>query len=114
MRTALRLVVPVAGATLVLGVLLPIRVLPTTRVFAIWVVLLTAIALRELVRSFPRADDRKPRFEAALRSGATTAPEPSAIPRMEREFRLALAFADQAHRTLLPLLRTPDGYTTPI
>lgn len=105
MRTALRLVGPLAGATVVLVVLLAVRPLPTTRVFAIWVVLLTAIALRELVRSFPRDGVRTPRFEAALRSRAAPDPEPS-LPRMEREFQLALAFADYAHRTLIPLLRT--------
>jgi hypothetical protein len=74
-------------------------------VFAIWVVLLTAIALRDLVRSFPRARASSPRFEAALRGSATDTLEPSATPRIEREFRLALAYADYAHRTLLPLLR---------
>jgi hypothetical protein len=105
MRTALRLAVTLTGATLVLGVLLSIRTLPTTRVFAIWVVLLTAIALRELTRSVPRVGTRNARFEAALHSSATTAPEPSVLPRVEREFRLALAFADYAHRTLIPRLR---------
>jgi hypothetical protein len=97
---------PLAGATLVLAVLLPIHVLPTTRVFAIWVVLLTAIVLRELVRGFPSAGAHQARFETALRSSATTAPEPSTPPRIERELQLSLAFEDYAHRMLLPRLRT--------
>lgn len=106
MRTALRFAVPFAAASLILVVLLPIRVLPTTRVLAIWVVLLTAIALRELVRSFPEPGAGTPRFEAALRSEAATAPDRSGPLRMEREFELSVAFADHAHRSLLPLLRT--------
>jgi hypothetical protein len=104
-RTALRLTGPLTQATLVLIVLLATRVLPTGRAFAIWVVLLTAIALRELIRSFPR-DPRRPRFEDALRIHLTTATEPSVVPRIERELQLALAFADYAHRTLIPRLRT--------
>ncbi len=107
MRTALRLAAPVGATTLVLAVLLPIRVLPTTRVLAIWVVLLTAVALRELVQSFPRADERRtPRFEAALRNRSQAAPDTSVLPRMERDLQLSLAFADTADRTLFPLLRT--------
>jgi len=104
-RNALRLGPTLAGACLVLIVLLPIHVLATGRVFAIWVVLLTAIALRELIRSFP-PDDRKSGFEAALRSRATPAPEPSAFAEVERQLQLGLAFADHAHRTLVPLLRS--------
>lgn len=105
MRTALRLAPPVAVACLVLVVLLPIRVIPTGRAFAIWVVLLTAIALRELIQSFP-PDNRKSRFEAALRDQAATARESSAYAEVERQLELSLAFADHARRTLLPLLRS--------
>jgi hypothetical protein len=104
-NTALRLGPILAGACLVLVILLPIHVLPTGRVFAIWVVLLTAIALRELIRSFPR-DNRKSAFEAALRNRAAPAPEPSAFAEVERQLQLAVAFADHSHRTLLPLLRS--------
>ncbi len=106
MRTALRLAPPLAGATLVLIALLAIRALPNTRVFAIWIVLLTAIALRELLRSFPLDRAGTPRFEAALRSSATAAPDSSGPPRIKRQFELSLAYADYAHRLLLPLLRT--------
>ncbi len=105
MRTALRLAPPLSAATIVLIVLLAVRALPTTRVLAIWVVLLTAIALRELVRSFPLDGRRKPRFEAALRRRDTAAPAPSAFAGMERELELATAIAGHAHRRLLPLLR---------
>jgi hypothetical protein len=104
-RTGLRLGPALAGACLVLIVLLPIHVLATARVFAIWVVLLTAIALRELIRSFP-PDDSKSGFEAALRRRATPAPEPVAFADVERELQLGLAFADHAHRALVPLLRS--------
>lgn len=105
MRTALRVAPPLAAACLVLIVLLPIHVLATGRVFAIWVVLLTAIALRELVRSFP-ADNQRSAFEAALRSRPETAPEPAPFTEVEHQLKLGLAFADHAHRTLLPLLRS--------
>ena len=105
MRTALRLALPLAGATVVLIVLLAIRALQTERVLAIWVVLLTAIALRELVRSFPRDGGRKPRFEAAVRRRNTAAPEPSPFAGMEHELLLGTAIAGHAHRRLLPLLR---------
>ena len=106
MRTALRLAPPLAGACLVLIVLLPIHAIPTGLVFAIWVMLLTAIALRELIRRFP-PENRKSGFEAALRSSrATTPPEPSAYEDVERQLQLGLAFADHAQRTLFPLLRS--------
>ena len=105
MKTALRLVPLLAGAVLVLVVLLPIHVLTTGRVFAIWVVLLTAIALRELILSFP-PDNAKSAFEAALRSRATPAPSASGYADVERDLELSLAFADHAHRRLVPLLRS--------
>ncbi len=106
MRTALRVAPSLVGAIVVLIVLLALRPLPTARVLAIWVVLLTAIALRELVRSVPRNDGRKSRFEVTLRRRATVAPSPSAFAAMERELDLATAIADHAHRRLLPLLRS--------
>jgi len=96
--------VPLTGAIGVLVVLLAIHALPTARALAIWVVLLTAIALRELVRSIPRHTQR-PVFEAALRQRGTVAPTPSAFASMERELQLAMGFADHAHRRFFPLLR---------
>jgi hypothetical protein len=104
-RAALRLVPPLAATIVVLIVLLAVKALPTGRVLAIWVVLLTAIALRELVRSFPRDGRRKSRFEAALRRRDTVAPIPSPFAGMEHELDLGSAIAGHAHRRLLPLLR---------
>ena len=104
-RTALRLGALLGGATLALIVLLATRALPTERALSIWVVLVTAIALRELVLSFPRDSSRRPRFEAALRRRETAPPVPSVFAGMERELELATAFADHAHRRLLPRLR---------
>ncbi len=104
MRTALRLGLSLVGATAVLIFLLALRPVPATRSLAIWAVLLTAIALRELVRSFPR-DTRRPVFEAALRQRRAVTPPPSVSAGMERELELATGFADHAHRRLYPLLR---------
>jgi hypothetical protein len=104
-RTAIRLFPSLAGSLVVLITLLSLRSLPTTRVLAIWVVLLTAIALRELVRSAPRNEGRRSRFEAALGTRAAP-PITPAYAGMERELVLSSATAGHAHRRLLPLLRT--------
>ena len=101
----LRLGVLLAAATAVLIALLATRPLPATRSLAIWVVLLTAIALRELVRSLHRRDEPTSRFERALLQRSTPAPETSAFAGTERELQLATATADHAHRRLFPLLR---------
>jgi hypothetical protein len=108
MRTALRLAPQVLGAVVVLVVLLAIHKLPTERSLAIWVVLLTAIALLELVRGFGRHEYPKPVpvFERAVRSRMAPDPAPSAFAGMEREIALATGTADHAHRKFLPLLRT--------
>lgn len=105
MRTALRLGPPLAGSTIVLIVLLALRPLPATRSVAIWIVLLTAIALRELVRSLDRSDESKSSFEAALRQRRNPPPETPAFAGMERELDLSAATAEYAHRRLFPLLR---------
>ena len=94
-----------ALATTVLVVLLAVRPLPAKRSLAIWVVLLTAIALRELVRSLHLRDEPTSHFEQALRQRVTPAGETSAFAGMERELELATASADHAHRRLVPLLR---------
>ena len=104
-RAYVRLGAWLALATTVLIVLLAARPLPATRSLAIWVVLLTAIALRELVRSLHRRDEPTSRFEQALRQRVTPAAETSAFAGMERELTLATASADHAHRRLVPLLR---------
>lgn len=107
MRTAhyARLGLLFAAATAVLVVLLAAKPLPTTRSLAIWVVLLTAIALRELVRSLHRRDEPKSRFELALSQRVAPAAETSVFAGMERELELSTATADHAHRRLVPLLR---------
>lgn len=108
MRTALRLTPQVLGAIAVLIILLAVRALPTERSLAIWVVLITAIALLELVRGFGRHELPKPvpLFERALRARRPPEPSESAFAGMEQEIALATATADHAHRRLLPLLRT--------
>jgi hypothetical protein len=98
----------VAGATIVLIVLLAVKALPASRVFAIWIVLLAAIALLVLVRIFRSGTEPEapPRFELALGGGRTTvAARPPVFIAMERELELATSHAGQAHRRLLPLLR---------
>ena len=105
MRTGLRLGAWVTVANVVLIVLLAAKPLPATRSVAIWVVLLTAIALRELVRSLDLSDEPTSRFERALVQRSAPAPASSVFARMERELKLATASADYAQRRFLPLLR---------
>lgn len=95
----------IAAATLVLILLLGLRALPATRSLAIWVVLLTAIALRELVRSLDRSGEPKSGFEQALGQRVVLAPERSTYAGMEREIELSTLSADHTHRRLVPLLR---------
>jgi hypothetical protein len=107
MRTALRLAPPLLGSTIVLVVLLAVRPLPTARSLAIWVVLLTSIALYELVRGLRRDEFPKPTpvFDRAVLARRSPAPAPSVFASMERELTLATGSADHAHRRFLPLLR---------
>ncbi|MDX6481672.1 MAG: hypothetical protein QOG85_2182 [Gaiellaceae bacterium] len=105
MRTTLRRCLWVAAATAVLVALLASNALPASRAVAIWVVMLTAIALRELVRSLDRSDEPKSGFERVLLQRNVPAPETSVYAPMEREIDLATATADHAHRRLVPLLR---------
>ena len=102
-----RLVPPLVLATVTLVVLLALRPLPTVRAFAIWIILLTAIALHALVRRDPeRAARRTSRFEAALRPRARPEPEPpAALVRLERELVLGSSTVGDASRRLLPRLR---------
>jgi len=94
-----------AAATVVLIALLSTKALPTSRSFAIWLVLLTAIALRELVRSLDLRDEPKSGFEHALLQRSKPAAAASPFARMETEIELATAEAEHAHRRLFPLLR---------
>lgn len=102
-----RLVVPVVAATVALVALLALRPLSTPRALAIWVVIVTGMALLGLVRHSRRqAGDRSTsRFEAALRPHARAATEPVELLRMQRELELGIAGAGYAHSRLLPLLR---------
>ena len=101
----LRLGLLLAAATTVLIGLLAAKPLPPTRSVAIWIVLLTAIALRELVRSLDLRDQPRSRFDHALGQRGKRVAEASVFSGMERELELAAATADHAHRRLVPLLR---------
>src|SRR5438552_15733448 len=106
MRTALRLGPLALAATVVLVVLLAVRALPPTRSLAIWVVMVAAIVLFDLVRGFGKHEIPKPVpvFERAVRDRGSPEPAPAAFAGMEREITLATATADYAHLRFLPLL----------
>jgi hypothetical protein len=101
---ARRLTVPAGAATVALVVLLALKPVSTSRAFAIWVVLVAAIALLLLVRH-SRVPHRS-RFEAAFRARETVTEEQVELARMERELVLGSADALYAHRRFLPLLRS--------
>ncbi len=110
MKQNRRTVVWTATVTLALAILLGLRPLPVERLLAGYAVTLAAIALFHLVATFhhgtePTRDAR--RFEDALRRGPKATPirHPAFIA-MEREIELGTEHAGQAHRRLLPLLRT--------
>ena len=108
MRIARQLAMPAALATVALVVLLAVRPLSTSRAFAIWTLLVAALALAALLRlsrgnGGPRHERR---FEAALQGRTEVTPKPVELLRMERELVLGIAEAAHAHRRLLPLLRT--------
>jgi hypothetical protein len=100
------LALPAVLATLALVALLEVRPLSTARALAIWIVLVTGIALVALLRRVPRADgpQRARRFEAALRRPTAAASPSAELLRMERELELGIASAAHADRRLLPLL----------
>jgi hypothetical protein len=100
-----RLTVPVLAATAALVFLLALRPLSTSRALAIWVVLVTAVALLLLVQHTRDGRGTRGRFEAALRRPAATAPQPVELLRMERDLELGIAGAGHAHHRLLPILR---------
>jgi hypothetical protein len=81
------------AATAVLIGLLATKALPPTRSLAIWFVLLTAIALRELVRSIDLRHEPKSGFERALAKRDVHPPETPVYAAMERELVLATASA---------------------
>jgi hypothetical protein len=101
------LTVPVLTAIAALVVLLALRPLSTSRALAIWLVLVTGLALVLLVRhSGTGGERRRGRFEAALRGKPATTPVPVDLLRMERELELGIAGAGNAYHRLLPLLRS--------
>jgi len=111
MKLVGRLGWPATVATIVLVVLLSASKLSTSRALAIWIVLVTALALVALIRySRERAGPEPPsRFEQALRKTKPATAQPEELLRMEREILLGIADADHAHRRLLPLLRSTAG-----
>jgi hypothetical protein len=98
---------PALAAAVAVVVLLSLPKLSTSRALAIWVVLVTALVLLELVRHSREHSGtrRQPRFEQALRARKPAASQAVEFLRMERELVLGVADADHAHRRLLPLLR---------
>jgi len=107
MKLAARLGWPATVALIVLPVLLTLPRLSTSRALAIWVVLVTALALLVLTRHSRERRGAEPasRFEQALRKRKPSTAPPVELLRMERELILGTANADHAHRRLLPLLR---------
>jgi hypothetical protein len=96
-------------ASVVLALLLTLRPFPAARAFALWILLLAAIVLAELVRAPRTVDQRRARqaarFEAALRPRRTTTQRPQELERLEREIVLGAGSAAYAYRRLLPRLR---------
>ena len=108
MKLAARLGWPATVALIVLPVLLTLPRLSTSRAIAIWIVLVTALALMVLTRHSRESRGTEPasRFEQALRKRKPPTTQPVELLRMERELILGTANADHAHRRLLPLLRS--------
>jgi hypothetical protein len=107
MRLAARLGWPATVAVIVLAVLLTVSRLSTSRAVAIWIVLVTALALMVLTRRSRESSgaESASRFEQALRRPKPPTAQPVELLRMERELLIGVADADHAHRRLLPLLR---------
>jgi hypothetical protein len=93
-------------AAVALGVLLALRPISTSRALAIWIVLVTAMALVLLVRHSRSGVQQRSFFEAAVRRRTPKTQEPIELLRMERELELGIAGAGNAHYRLLPLLRS--------
>ena len=90
------------------GVLLGAGVLPAVRVVGIWLLCLAALFLLRFVREVRTADAEafSRRFDTALRRPSVNVRLPGELVRMERVIGLGVAHANDAHRQLLPLLRT--------
>ena len=107
MKLFRRLIVPTLVACAALAILLALRPLSTSRALAIWIVIVTGIALVVLIRNSHRGAGPRDagRFEAALRGRPPANPPPVELLRMDRELELGIAGAGHAHHRLLPLLR---------
>jgi hypothetical protein len=106
MKRARRLTTPTFAAAVALGVLLALPPLSTSRALAIWIVIVTAMALLLLVRHSQGGVQQRSHFEAAVRGRTAKTSEPVELLRMERELELGIAGAGNAHYRLLPLLRS--------
>lgn len=104
-----RILGSVVAATAALGILLGVRPLPAERLLTGYVLVLAAIALIFLVRDFRRTTEpsQARRFDEAFRRRPkATVAGPRFFFAIEREIELGTEHAGQAHRRLLPLLRT--------
>ena len=106
MKSARRLTAPALTAAVALAVLLALHPVSTSRALAIWIVIVTAMALVVLVRHSRSGVQPRSHFEAAVRGRAAKTSEPVELLRMERELELGIAGAGNAHYRLLPLLRS--------
>jgi hypothetical protein len=102
-----RVVIPVALATLALGILLAVRPVPANRIAAGYVLALAAIGLAALTRSLSSAAREQPasQFDRMLTRRAEQASRPPELVRIEREITLGVSSAGHLHMRLLPLLR---------
>ena len=96
----------VAGATLLLAVMLGIRPVATSTLVAAYVLVLGAIGVASLTRIIAGEPDlRASAFERALSRGPATPNRPPELVRVEREITLGISTAGHLHLRLLPLLR---------
>ncbi len=102
-----RLATAVAGATVLLVVMLGLRPLSVERILSGYVLLVGAIALAGLTRIARSTTDvpRPSAFEHALGARRATPTRPPELVRTEREITLGTSNAGHLHRRLIPLLR---------
>jgi hypothetical protein len=102
-----RIVIPIALATLALGVLLAVRPLPADRIAAGYLLALAAIGLAALIASLSNAtsEQSSSQFDRMLTRPAEQPSRPPELVRIEREITLGAASAGHLHMRLLPLLR---------
>jgi hypothetical protein len=97
----------VAGATVLLGIVLGLRPVSTERILAGYVLLLAAIGLTSFIRVLGATAGNAPvsQFEYALSRQPEQATRPPELVRIERELTLGATSAGHLHQRLLPLLR---------